>query len=772
MAVLNIENSFLTENRSVFSFLNQPGQGLYIPLYQREYSWDSDNIEQLLEDLSRGIFRIATGEVSDDTKEIRFLGTIITVVESNRNNIYPVDPQAVPSRVEKLIDGQQRVSTIVLMATLLTKRLVEIREKLKNSSEIKGDIDEICDTWLKKLLTIYSFDLGRGTPTLKPKIARGAQDYWTRNDNVDIAYKSELSNYLGHFIDSYANKKQFPCLSRDKFGTTLLYKNGRRIESWLKKEVATAHEGANEDDFATAEQILSHFKQESLWDFERQNLFDKLMEKQFEDKRSDSYVISELVQTLAVCHYLLDRCCFTIIQPTDDDWAFDMFQSLNATGTPLTAIETFKPTIVNTVEKDPTTNAQFKNSFSEKYFKKVEDFLSEATNAQQKNKRTNDYLTSFFVTYNGSTISTHFSHQRKVLHKAYTELETLEEKEALLLDMGNYADFYRYWLQYSTSTERPFENLDGTKEADLASMLLLFLKSSNHKMAITILGSMYSDIIEGKENAKEDFVEIVKLVGYYYFMWRSAYSNSGLDTTYRDFFKKLKDERQKCSVVQFRRHIQTVLERKEISTFEKWKNKAINNLKYGVTGNEVIRLALLLAAHDTIPDEKEPGLMKETRVGISSYLTLKQWCSSSLKTIEHIAPQSNKNGLWDLNLYNTQTIPYNQLGNLTLLPQDLNSSAGNKGWKEKLFYYQCVAEQDIDKLKVIEDTAKNDGIELTAGTLELLKSCTYNEHLKPISQLSPDTQWNLELVQKRTERMLEIIWKKVSAVLLPDIKNS
>lgn len=80
MAVLNIEKSFLTENRSVLDFLNQSGQGLYIPLYQRDYSWDSDNIEQLLEDLTRGVQRIASGEVSDDSKEIRFLGTSLRLL--------------------------------------------------------------------------------------------------------------------------------------------------------------------------------------------------------------------------------------------------------------------------------------------------------------------------------------------------------------------------------------------------------------------------------------------------------------------------------------------------------------------------------------------------------------------------------------------------------------------------------------------------------------------------------------------------------------------
>ena len=207
MAILNIEKSFLTENRSVLDFLNQSGQGLYIPLYQRDYSWDSDNIEQLLEDLTRGIQRIASGEVCDDSKEIRFLGTIITVIEANKNNIYPVDPQAVPSRIEKLIDGQQRVSTIALMATILTKRLTEIRNKIKPSNPIYEQINEICDIWIsQKLSVIFSFDLGRGKPRLKPKIVRGAKDFWTREKEVDEAYKSELSNYLGHFIQAYTDK--------------------------------------------------------------------------------------------------------------------------------------------------------------------------------------------------------------------------------------------------------------------------------------------------------------------------------------------------------------------------------------------------------------------------------------------------------------------------------------------------------------------------------------------------------------------------------------
>lgn len=757
MAVLNIEKSFLTENRSVLDFLNQSGQGLYIPLYQRDYSWDSDNIEQLLEDLTRGIQRIASGEVNDDNKEIRFLGTIITVVEPNRNHIYPVEIQAVPSRIEKLIDGQQRVSTIALMSTLLTKRLTEIRNKVKSNNPIYEQINEICSIWIdQKLTSIFSFDLGRGKPRLKPKIIRGAKDFWTRDEDVDVAYKSELSNYIGHFIKAYSDKTPFPCLSKERYGNSLLYQNGRRIESWLKKIVAIAHEEQNEDEFATAENILENISQDLIWEFERPDLVDIIKEKDFSDKKTNSYILCELVQTLSVCHYLLDRCCFTIIQPTDDDWAFDMFQSLNATGTPLTAIETFKPTVVNTIDNEP--ECQFKESDSDKSFKKVEEFLSDATTAQQKNKRTNDYLTSFFIAYDGRTMSTHFSYQRKVLNNTYESLPTLKEKEDFVKKMGDYADFYKQWIKYDGKNNSTFPHIGTSYDADLASMLILFLKSSNHKMAITIFGSVYNSIITESPDKTDSFIKIVKIVSAYYFLWRSTSSNAGLDSTYREFFKK----NNNCNIETIKAYFKDVLKSKEIDAKERWKSKAKHNLKYDSTSKEVIRLALLIMSHDTIPDDENKGMIKIGREGCSKYLCLEKWLSTDLKTIEHIAPQINKNDMWDAELYDSPIGTFQSIGNLTLLPQDLNSSAGNKGWKEKLLYYRCVAEKDPEKIKNIKNSAIELGVSLNHSTIELLNSSHFNEHLSSVSSMDFDDCWNKKLVEQRTDLILDIIWDKIS----------
>ena len=141
---------------------------------------------------------------------------------------------------------------------------------------------------------------------------------------------------------------------------------------------------------------------------------------------------------------------------------------------------------------------------------------------------------------------------------------------------------------------------------------------------------------------------------------------------------------------------------------------------------------------------------------------MEKWISADLKTIEHIAPQTNKNGLWDESLYETHIETYQSVGNLTLLPQDLNSSAGNKGWKEKILYYKCVAEADPEKIKNIEKIAKESGVNFNEDTFALLKNSHFNSHLASISALSTSDLWDKKLVDERTDVMLDIIWNRIS----------
>lgn len=54
------------------------------------------------------------------------------------------------------------------------------------------------------------------------------------------------------------------------------------------------------------------------------------------------------------------------------------------------------------------------------------------------------------------------------------------------------------------------------------------------------------------------------------------------------------------------------------------------------------------------------------------------------------------------------------------------------------------------------------GIKLNDSTVEILKDSEFNRHLESISSMTTDDAWNREVVDKRTDAMLNIIWERVS----------
>ena len=173
-----------------------------------------------------------------------------------------------------------------------------------------------------------------------------------------------------------------------------------------------------------------------------------------------------------------------------------------------------------------------------------------------------------------------------------------------------------------------------------------------------------------------------------------------------------------------------------------------------------MRLALLITATDTVPDPETLGSIMKGKSDTCDYLKLKYWNSNDLKTIEHIAPQTN-HGAWDKDLYDPDTMFVDSLGNLTLLPVEINSSLSNKGLQEKLLYYKCVAEESQSEIDDLANMAKLMGITLNGDTIQLLRDSKYAHHIKPISQLNYSDSWKVDLVKHRTNAMLGIIWDKL-----------
>ena len=257
--MLDISKAFTTQGEPVYEFFQRPGVGFYIPLYQRDYTWNNENIDQLMEDICHGVEVLA-----EDDNAIRFLGTVILVKENNPSvNIDPKDLRALPSSIENIIDGQQRLSTIALLSCLLYQRFSALSEELPDEAPYKEIKDEIAakkDT----LIEIFSVDIKRGKPRRKPIIIRGSKDCWTLDGREEDNYVSEVSSFLARFILSCERNREFPQV----MGSGRVANNLRQMNKWLDR-IANAHKSA-EDNILAAPDILEKIKQEHIWSYERE----------------------------------------------------------------------------------------------------------------------------------------------------------------------------------------------------------------------------------------------------------------------------------------------------------------------------------------------------------------------------------------------------------------------------------------------------------------------------------------------------------------------
>lgn len=755
--MVNITQAFTTTGETVAGFLRRPGAGFYIPLYQREYSWDKENIDQLMEDICRGVEALLV----DNKNAIRFLGTIIIVQEKNPAlNIRPQDHRALPTRIDNVIDGQQRISTLSLLACLLYQRLFELRGRLPKADLYNG-LREAVDTYLSTFNEMFAVDLLRGRPTRKPVIIRGSVDGWTFEGSDEDNYTSDVSSFLASFIRAVEENSKFPALPGR---TSQVGHNLRTMVEWLDK-VVRAHEPDNEaeGEFPPAWQIIEKLPQEQLWNYARPELVNIISSRQ-DPMTAEERRVCSIVQLLAFSHYLLERCCFTVIQPASDDWAFDMFQSLNATGTPLTSIETFKPLVVNMVEKDKPGTI-YKDTKSAEYFEQVDRLLNVERTAAQKNKLTNDYLTTFATSYSGTKLSSKFSEQRKWLSDKFNESTSPEERDEFVRRMGNVATYYIDALRFDPNQLAAVPGTEAATEQDrkLAAVCILYLKDAGHKMANTILSRFYAQILRDKPDAGSEFVAACKAVAAFFTLWRSALPNTGLDDVYRQMLRTGKmswqGDQAALTISNLKFQLRSSLNDRGVDSKENWLNKATQHLRYDNV-RTVCRFALFVTAHDTITDRDEPGLMKVGSAGSYSYLEAAKWISKDFKSVEHIAPQSPPDGSeWDKKLY--EEFDYHRIGNLTLLPTEINSSAGNKRWLDKRIYYMHLAETDLDNLEALKKEAEENGVELKEQTITLLKNTEHKHHIKPIVFLDPSSAWDKDLVDKRSKRMCEILWDRL-----------
>lgn len=96
---------------NIFEILNGNKQ-FQIPVYQRHYSWEQEHCKRLWEDIV---------EMCQNNREAHFIGSIVNIAE-----------QVMPTGVQKfmIVDGQQRITTLMLLLIALRDCALEPKDKL------------------------------------------------------------------------------------------------------------------------------------------------------------------------------------------------------------------------------------------------------------------------------------------------------------------------------------------------------------------------------------------------------------------------------------------------------------------------------------------------------------------------------------------------------------------------------------------------------------------------------------------------------------------
>lgn len=774
---------FDANTRSLKELLCQNGLGLYIPAYQRPYGWDKTKVTRLIDDTLHGLASLPT---SPDT--FTFLGTVITIHDTEFATVHPAVRNETPSKVLTIIDGQQRLSTLLALTACLHAQIRVRHWRLFKGSEPPQEAEALTYLHdqtrqvLAPLLMSFAEAQQYGDVRIYPRMIRAFVDQWARKSPNNI-YESPLA----HLTFSYAASVQEedskgikPTDYRAKTrhedpsaeGEADLVRRYNDIRSYLNR-LAVGEAGAEDMEALPPLALLAgdHGLQKATLGHEMPIAATVYLQEE------PVPAAAELARLLILAAYVLNRIALTVVQGKDENYAFTIFESLNTTGEPLTAIETFGPRVVQAEGL-----AEYSTSEARKLFDDVRSYVEGFRAGDQRQNATRDLLVAFALAESGHPLSKRLADQRSYLKDEFERYIAIPQQRLHFL--ASLRDTSALVRSTWTNASEPLPDLPADSTTDTIRLCMSFLRQLNHSVTLGLTCRYYSRAVraEGAERleAARDFESVLKAVTAFTILWRGSRRTTGnIDQQHRQLMSGTENQTGLSRLARSSRGGGAAdrEERDGLPAVSSLRAELVTRLAqvggvrdrvewlllsrplphYSISST-LTRFMLLAAYHDSVEDDKTPGLLRHGKPDANPCLNWQSWNKLELMTIEHVAPQQVYSPGWASALYTDKEL-VDRLGNLCLTPKAVNSSLGARPWNEKRVLYGALGARTKEEALAQLEAAQEEGVSFVQSTEELVNASHYMPHLVAVGQRP--AEWTPQFVDERTERLLGLVWDRL-----------
>ncbi|MGI9885749.1 DUF262 domain-containing protein [Vibrio chagasii] len=767
---------FKAEPQSVFDVIcDRKTTGFYMPAYQRPYSWEEAHIRDLFSDCEN-VFR----NLLESSDAIIFLGSILSVDDSEGNTVYPIAKRHTPSTIKLIIDGQQRLSTLMLIILCLNERLRILLPNLKKA--IKNEEGEDSLDALEQLREVVS-ELIRDTSNYSvettadhdlykylPKIIRSQVDCWGKDERKAL-YESPisqlLSSYQRHTLEQESNAIFKPLdLTTFDEGSKRVVSNIKEIRKQLdcvQKGFRFKLPGGDIEEPLSVEDFVGVSTLEKCLDFP--------VDEHLLNSSKTNDKIDQIIYLVAFSKFLLHRVCLTFVQVDNESYAFDMFEALNTTGEPLTAIETFVPKVIEHIGKkrkegEPEESLESLMGLLNGVTERFENIIKN----KEKNDKTKALILAFVRAYIGKVKVTTLRDQRDAMLKSYEDCN-FYSKDDYLSYLATSADFlFEHWQ----ISEPDVKELVQHESKDVSNVCLKYLADIKHDIVQSLLIQF---ILQDKKYETvgtqfSNFEPALKAVTAFSVLWRAMSGGAdGIDAVYRKLHEKgiegvpyqlqssdLTSEHLNADKVKafFREELKDKIRSKgspQVGVFEQWLDICSKQPLLEKPKNTKF---LILAGFHNL--NLVDGGFTRAYGKDSDYLTPIMWELLSnkdrIKKVYEGTSRSVFNKWGDSEISNPDT--YNKLGNILVDARNSISLRTQESWYDlKQHMLEALSNDSIAEV----GTILNSQSELS---VEAVKNASLLMLEKKFLEITWADSWNKTAIDERTELLLKNAWQNLT----------